>query len=63
MIGKRGGIIYYFEYRQNKGRGEEHDPLAGFEPRTYVQHGPVIQEKKKGSLDHSATGHYIKPKD
>ena len=34
MKGKRGGIIYYLS-RQNKGRGEEHVPLAGFEPRTY----------------------------
>ena len=41
-VGKRGGIIYFLS-RQNKGRSEEHDPMAGFEPRTFS----IIKEKKK----------------
>ena len=47
MIGKRGGLLYYL-CRQNKGRGEEHDPLAGFEPiEPTAWASTVIQEKKK----------------
>ena len=62
MKGKRGGIIYYLS-RQNKGRGEEHVPLAGFEPRTYSTAWASNSGEEKDSLEHSATGHYIKPKD
>ena len=60
MIGKRGGIIYYL-CRQNKDRGEEYDPLAGFEPEPTAWASNSGEETD--SLDHSATGHYIKPKD
>ena len=52
MIGMRVGLIYYL-CRQNKGRGEEHNPLAW----------ASNPEEEKDSLDHSATGHYIKLKD
>ena len=57
----RGGIIYYL-CRQNKGRGGEHDLLAGFEPRTYSMSTALyvrVRKTEKDSLDHSATGHYI----
>ena len=43
--GKRGGKIYYMS-RQNKCRGEEHDPLAGLEPRTYSTWASNSGEKK-----------------
>ena len=56
MIVKRVGIIYYLS-RQNKGKGGAHWQDSILEPTAWASNSG----EEKDSVDHSASGHYIKP--